>query len=57
MHDFRHSHVSLLISNGVPITVIAKRIGYSDIEMTLNTYSHLLLGDEDKAIDVLDTLK
>lgn len=56
IHNFRHSHVSLLISNGVPITVIAKRIGHSDIETTLNTYSHLLPGDEDKAIDVLNSL-
>lgn len=56
IHDFRHSHVSLLLSKGVPITVIAKRLGHSDIEMTLNTYSHLLPGDEDKAINVLDNL-
>lgn len=56
IHDFRHSHVSLLLSKGVPITVIAKRLGHSDIEMTLNTYSHMLPGDEDKAIDVLETL-
>ena len=56
IHDFRHSHVSLLLSRGVPITVIAKRLGHSDIEMTLNTYSHMLPGDEDKAIAVLDAL-
>ena len=57
IHNFRHSHVSLLLSRGVPITVIAKRIGHSDIEMTLNTYSHLLPGDEDKAVDVLNSLE
>ncbi len=56
IHDFRHSHVSLLLSKGVPITVIAKRIGHSDIELILNTYSHMLPGDEDKAIAVLDAL-
>lgn len=57
LHDFRHSHATLLLSNGVPITVISQRLGHSDIAMTLNTYSHLILKDEDKAIDIIDLIK
>ena len=57
IHDFRHSHASLLVSNGVPITVISQRLGHSDINMTLNTYSHLIPNDEDKAIDIINKLK
>lgn len=56
IHDFRHSHASLLLSQGVPITVISQRLGHSDIYMTLNTYSHLIPKDEDKAINVLNSL-
>ena len=56
IHDFRHSHASQLLSSGVPITAISQRLGHSDIEMTLNTYSHMLQTDEDKVIDVLDNL-
>lgn len=56
IHDFRHSHASLLLSYGVPITVISQRLGHSDINMTLNTYSHLIPKDEDKAINVLNKL-
>ena len=50
IHDFRHSHATLLLSRGVPITVISKRLGHADISMTLNVYSHLVPEDEDKAI-------
>lgn len=56
IHDFRHSHATLLLSEGVPITVISKRLGHSDITMTLNTYSHLVPEDEDKAINILNNL-
>ncbi len=56
IHDFRHSHASLLLSYGVPITVISQRLGHSDITMTLNTYSHLIPKDEDKAIDILNKI-
>lgn len=57
IHDFRHSHASLLLSSGVPITVISQRLGHADINMTLNTYSHLIPKDEDKAINILNTIK
>lgn len=57
IHDFRHSHASLLLSMNVPITVISERLGHSDINMTLNTYSHMIPKDEDKAIDILNKMR
>ena len=33
IHDFRHSHASYLISEGILIVVVAKRLGYKN---TLN---------------------
>lgn len=57
LHDFRHSHATLLISRNVPITVISQRLGHSDTNMTLNTYGHLVLTDIDKAVDMINNLK
>lgn len=57
IHDFRHSHASLLLSKGVPITVISQRLGHSDINMTLNTYSHMMPNDEDKAVNMINGLR
>ena len=56
MHDFRHSHATLLLSRGSPITVISRRLGHKDISMTLNVYSHLIPEDEDKAINIINEL-
>lgn len=53
IHDFRHSHASYLISKGATIVSVAKRLGHSSIEQTLNTYSHMMPNDEQKLIDIL----
>lgn len=47
IHDFRHSCASLLISSGVSIVAVSRHLGHSDIEQTLNTYSHLMPDDKD----------
>lgn len=57
IHDFRHSHASLLLSMNVPITVISERLGHSDITMTLNTYSHMIPKDEDKAVEIINQMR
>lgn len=56
IHDFRHSNASLLINNGASPLLIAKRLGHSNIEQTLNTYSHLYQEKEDNIIDLINKL-
>ena len=46
-HSLRHVHVAFLLSQGVDIYAISKRLGHSNITITLNTYSYLI--DEYKA--------
>lgn len=41
-HSLRHSHVAYLISQGIDIYAISKRLGHSDISITLKTYAYLL---------------
>ncbi|RDY28326.1 site-specific integrase [Romboutsia weinsteinii] len=50
-HDLRHSHVTLLINSKVPIRVISERVGHSNINTTLNTYSHVLKEMDKEASD------
>ena len=54
IHDFRHSHASLLANMGINIQEIARRLGHAKIEITWNTYSHLYPREEEKAITVLN---
>ena len=53
IHDFRHSHATLLYSNKVNIKYIQQRLGHSDISTTLNTYVHLENEYEKKVIRTL----
>ncbi len=56
LHEFRHSHVSLLINKNVPITDISERLGHSDPSITLGIYSHMLRKENDPILDVLNNL-
>lgn len=40
-HDLRHSHASLLLSQGVHAKVISERLGHSNINITMDLYSHI----------------
>lgn len=56
IHDFRHSHASLLANNGINIQEIARRLGHSKVEMTWNTYAHLYPQEQERAIDILENI-
>ncbi|MCL2095565.1 MAG: site-specific integrase [Oscillospiraceae bacterium] len=56
IHDFRHSHASLLANMGINIQEVARRLGHARVEMTWNTYSHLYPREEEKAIAVLNAV-
>lgn len=42
VHDIRHSHAAALISAGVSLTAIQRRLGHSTIAVTSDLYGHLL---------------
>lgn len=56
VHDFRHSHASLLCNAGINIQEIARRLGHSNVEMTWNTYSHLYPQEETRALQILNQI-
>lgn len=54
IHDFRHSHASVLANEGINVQEIARRLGHSNIQETLRTYSHLYPREEERAVAVLE---
>ena len=56
IHDFRHSCASLLINNGASIMIVAKYLGHTKIDETLNTYSHLFKNKLDEIVNTNDNL-
>jgi integrase len=50
LHDLRHSHATILLTNGVPVHVVSRRLGHASPVITLQVYAHVLSGsDEDAA--------
>ncbi|MHA3067031.1 tyrosine-type recombinase/integrase [Lacticaseibacillus saniviri] len=41
IHGFRHSHASALFSAGATIKEVQERLGHSDIQTTMNIYTHV----------------
>lgn len=54
IHTLRHSHGSQLLSAGVSLPTVSKRLGHSSVYVTATIYSHALSADEVAAADVWD---
>jgi integrase len=55
IHTLRHSHGSQLLSDGVPLPVVSKRLGHADVYTTARVYSHVLDHDSRRAADAWET--
>jgi integrase len=53
-HDLRHSHAGHLIEQGQHPKVIQERMGHGSIQVTLDTYGHLMPGMDDRVVGALD---
>lgn len=57
IHDFRHSHASMLYEKNIPIFAISKRLGHDNITTTLGIYTHMNDEKEKKVNQLLSSLK
>ena len=53
-HDLRHTFGSLLIQDGASLTYVKEQMGYSSIQITVDTYGHLIPGADIAWVDRLD---
>jgi len=56
LHDLRHTFGSLLIQNGASIVYVKEQMGHSSIQVTVDTYGHLIPGGNVAFVDRLDTV-
>jgi integrase len=42
LHDLRHLHATTLLLAGVPVHVVAARLGHADPAITLRVYAHVI---------------
>jgi integrase len=49
LHDVRHSYASAALAAGIPAKVVSERLGHATIAITMDTYSHVLPGLDERA--------
>jgi integrase len=52
LHDLRHIHATTLLLSGVPVPVVAARLGHADPAITLRVYAHVIRIAEAAAADI-----
>ena len=57
LHEFRHSHASLLQSFNFPLQFIKERLGHSDIRVTSDVYVHLTDKNKKRITRILNLLR
>ena len=49
LHDLRHTHASHLLIAGVNVKVVSDRLGHASVSFTLDTYAHVMPGQQAEA--------
>ncbi len=49
LHDLRHAYATLALGVGIPVRYSVERLGHANVSITLQTYAHVMLGDDQHA--------
>ena len=53
-HDLRHTHATLLLKQGVHPKIVSERLGHASVNITLDTYSHVIPSLQKEAAAAID---
>lgn len=53
IHDLRHTHAAWLLTDGVALLAVSRRLGHETIAITANVYGHLLPDGDDAIRDAI----
>ncbi len=54
LHGTRHSAISWMLSQGVPLHIVQQRAGHQDPKITLSAYSHVAKDDAGRVAELLE---
>jgi Phage integrase family len=49
LHDVRHSYATAALAAGIPAKIVSERLGHANLQITLDTYSHVIPGLDEQA--------
>ena len=50
-YDLRHTCASILLASGENVKTVSERLGHAGIQLTLDTYAHVMPGQQEQASD------
>jgi integrase len=53
-HDLRHTFASLMLLRGAKPKVISEALGHASVAFTMDTYSHIISGMQEDAMELLN---
>jgi integrase len=53
LHDARHTAATIMLRSGIPVKVVAQRLGHADVAVTMRVYQHVTAQDDAAAADAL----
>lgn len=56
MHDVRHTHATLLLSQGIPLPEVSRRLGHARVSTTLDIYAECVEGYDSHLSEKLNNL-
>ena len=56
LHDVRHTHATHLLTRGVPVHVVAARLGHASPVTTMRVYAHVLPKSDVQAAELVGAL-
>jgi integrase len=56
IHDLRHTFASLLLQQNESLVYVKDQLGHHSIQITVDTYGHLVPGANRQAVDRLDDI-
>jgi integrase len=56
LHDLRHTAATLALAAGIHPKIVQERLGHSSINITLDTYSHVVQGLQHEAAEKVASL-
>ena len=54
IHDLRHGYATLLLQQGESLAYVRDQLGHGSIQLTVDTYGHLIPGANREAVNRLD---
>ncbi len=56
MHGLRHTNAALLLSEGLDILAVSRRLGHARASTTTDIYGHALASKDEVAADTLENI-